>query len=100
MEQMSLASGFELMTKRTRKRVFLDGMDKVIRWSDVLALIAAHAPEGKTGRPPFAAQVMLRIHLLQQFFGYSDPAMEEAPARCGAVPSVCKTGCGHEPPAR
>ena len=75
---MSLASGFELVTKRTRKRVFLDEMDKVIPWSDLLALIAPHAPEGKTGRPPFATEVMLRIHLLQQFFGYSDPAMEEA----------------------
>jgi transposase, IS5 family len=78
MKQISLASGFELVTKRTRKRVFLDEMDKVIPWSDLLALIAPHAPEGKTGRPPFATEVMLRIHLLQQFFGYSDPAMEEA----------------------
>lgn len=46
--------------------------------SDLLALIAPHAPAGKTGRPPFATEVMLRIHLLQQFFGHSDPAMEEA----------------------
>jgi transposase, IS5 family len=78
MEQMSLASGFELATKRTRKRVFLDEMDKVIPWPELLGLIAPHAPEGKTGRPPFATEVMLRIHLLQQFFGYSDPATEEA----------------------
>jgi IS5 family transposase len=67
-----------LAHKRTRKRVFLDEMDQVIPWSDLLALIAPHAPAGKTGRPPFALQTMLRIHLLQQFFGHSDPAMEEA----------------------
>lgn len=79
MEQMSLAStGFELVTKRTRKREFLDEMNLVIPWSELLALIAPHAPAGKTGRPPFASEVMLRIHLLQQFFGHSDPAMEEA----------------------
>jgi len=36
--------------------------------------MAPHAPAGKTGRPPFATEVMLRIHLLQQFFGHSDPA--------------------------
>ncbi len=79
MEQMSLAStGFELVTKRTRKREFLDEMNLVIPWSELLALIAPHAPAGKTGRPPFATEVMLRIHLLQQFFGHSDPAMEEA----------------------
>jgi IS5 family transposase len=79
MEQMSLAhTGFELVTKRTRKREFLDEMNLVIPWSELLSLIAPHAPAGKTGRPPFATEVMLRIHLLQQFFGHSDPAMEEA----------------------
>ena len=79
MKQISLATtGFELVTKRTRKREFLDEMNLVIPWSQLLALIAPHAPAGKTGRPPFATEVMLRIHLLQQFFGHSDPAMEEA----------------------
>ncbi|MGH8430381.1 MAG: IS5 family transposase, partial [Solimonas sp.] len=32
----------------------------------------------KTGRPPFPIETMLRIHYLQQWFGLSDPAMEEA----------------------
>jgi len=79
MKQISLATtGFELVTKRTRKREFLDEMNLVIPWSQLLALITPHAPAGKTGRPPFATEVMLRIHLLQQFFGHCDPAMEEA----------------------
>jgi len=79
MKQISLAAtGFELAAKRTRKRAFLDEMDQVIPWPELLALIAPYAPSGKTGRPPFALEVMLRIHLLQQFFGHSDPAMEEA----------------------
>lgn len=76
---MSLAStGFELVTKRTCKREFLDEMNLVIPWSELLALIAPHTLEGKTGRPPFPTGVMLGIHLLQQFVGHSDPAMEEA----------------------
>ena len=55
MKQMSLANtGFELVTKRTRKREFLDEMNLVIPWSELLSLIAPHAPTGKTGRPPFA----------------------------------------------
>ncbi|QPQ88883.1 IS5 family transposase (plasmid) [Burkholderia gladioli] len=37
-----------------------------------------YAPGGKRGRPPFAVEAMLRIHFLQQWFGLSDPAMEEA----------------------
>jgi len=79
MEKMRLShTGFKLITKCTRKREFLDEMNLVIPWTELLALIAPHAPAGKTGRPPFATEVMLRIHLLQQFFGHSDPAMEEA----------------------
>ena len=36
-------TGFELFTKRTRKREFLDEMNLVIPWSELLALIAPHA---------------------------------------------------------
>ena len=79
MKQMSLASGgFELKTKRTRKREFLEEMELVVPWAELEALIVPHAPAGKTGRPPFAVRTLLRIHFLQQWFNLSDPAMEEA----------------------
>lgn len=79
MKQLSLATtGFELVTKRTRKREFLDEMNQVVPWAELVALIERAAPPSKTGRPPFAAEVMLRIHFMQQWFGLSDPAMEEA----------------------
>ena len=76
MTQRSLAiSGFELVTKRTRKREFLDEMNLVVPWSELVGLIEPHGPAGKTGRPPFAVSTMLRIHFMQQWFGLSDPAM-------------------------
>ena len=78
---MSLSeSGFERKTKRTRKREFLDEMNLVVPWAELVSLIAPHAPSpgAKGGRPPFAVQTMLRIHFLQQWFNLSDPAMEEA----------------------
>ena len=79
MKQLSLATtGFELVTKRTRKREFLDEMNQVVPWAELVAVIERAAPPSKTGRPPFAAEVMLRIHFMQQWFGLSDPAMEEA----------------------
>ena len=82
MKQISLATtGFELVTKRTRKRVFLDEMDLVVPWTQLVGLIEPFAPGGtgaKGGRPSFAVETMLRIHFLQQWFGLSDPAMEEA----------------------
>ena len=70
--------GLNLTTKRTRKRQFLDEMNSVVPWPELVELVRAHAPAGKRGRPPFPVETMLRIHFLQQWFGLSDPAMEEA----------------------
>ena len=47
-------------------------------WAQLLALIEPHAPRKERGRPPFGIEAMLRIHFLQQWFGLSDVAMEEA----------------------
>src|SRR6195952_220813 len=70
--------GLNLSTKRTRKREFLDEMRQVVPWSRLIAFIEPHYPKGKTGRPPFPVATMLQIHFMQQWFGLSDPAMEEA----------------------
>ena len=53
-------------------------MNSVVPWAALVSLIEPHAPSGKTGRPPFAVLTLLRIHFMQQWFGLSDPAMEEA----------------------
>ncbi|MGF6267131.1 hypothetical protein OKW49_008125 [Paraburkholderia youngii] len=58
--------------------MFLDEMAHVVPWKEFVALIAPHAPTKATGRRPFPIEAMLRIHFLQQWFGLSDVAMEEA----------------------
>jgi len=70
--------GLNLSRKRTRKREFLEEMQRVVPWTALIALIEPHYPKSRTGRPPMGIDVMLRIHFLQQWFGLSDPAMEEA----------------------
>ena len=65
MQQISLGgTGLEVSSKRTRKREFLEQMNRVVPWAQLVALIAPHAPAGMTGRPPFAVETMLRIHVL------------------------------------
>lgn len=76
MKQASLGLGQS--SKPTRRRVFLEEMDRVVPWAELVALITPYMPEGRRGRPPFAVEAMLRIHLMQQWFNLSDPAMEEA----------------------
>ncbi len=69
--------GLNLTTKRTRKREFLAEMERVVPWAALVGLITPYAPQGKRGRPPFAVETMLRIHFMQQWFTFSDPAMED-----------------------
>lgn len=76
MKQHSLGLG--VTAKRTRRREFLDEMEKVVPWADLVALVSPYLSEGKSGRPPFSPETMLRIHFMQQWFALSDPAMEEA----------------------
>ena len=44
----------------------------------MVALIEPHYPKGEGGRPAYPLMAMLRVHLMQNWFGYSDPAMGEA----------------------
>ena len=76
MKQLGL--GLNLSTKKTRKREFLEEMERVVPWGVLVQIVEPHYPKAKTGRPPFGIETMLRIHYLQQWFGLSDPAMEEA----------------------
>ena len=72
------ALDLNLSLKKTRKREFLEQMERVVPWAALVTLIAPYYPEGRTGRPLFALETMLRTHFLQQWFSLSDPAMEEA----------------------
>jgi len=50
-------------------------MDRVVSWSRLVDLIASHYPAGRTGRPLFELDEMLRTHFLQQWFNLSDPVI-------------------------
>jgi IS5 family transposase len=76
MKQQDL--GLNLSTRRTRKAELLDEMELVVPWRELVSLVSAAAPAKQTGRPPFALEAMLRLHFMQQWFGLSDLAMEEA----------------------
>ena len=66
--------------KRTRRERFLAEMEAVVPWKALIDLIEPHYPRtsSKGGRPPYPLETMLRIHLLQQWYDLSDPAMEDA----------------------
>ncbi|MGH6753060.1 MAG: IS5 family transposase [Bradyrhizobium sp.] len=79
MKQLSFGDA-EYVSKRkqTRREVFLAEMEQIIPWHSLLSLIEPLYPAGANGRPPYPLATMLRVHLMQNWFGLSDPAMEEA----------------------
>ena len=66
--------------KRTRRERFLAEMEAVVPWKALVDLIEPHYPRtsSKGGRPPYPLETMLRVHLMQQWYDLSDPAMEDA----------------------
>ena len=64
--------------KKTRREVFLAEMEQVVPWKALLDLIEPFYPVAGRGRQPYPLESMLRVHLMQNWFALSDPAMEEA----------------------
>lgn len=79
MAQISFADAeYAGKRKKTRREVFLQEMEQVVPWKVLLQIIEPHYPVAGRGRRPYALESMLRVHLMQNWFALSDPAMEEA----------------------
>jgi IS5 family transposase len=64
--------------KKTRREKFLEEMDRVIPWERLLKIVRHRYPKKGNGRQPMPVDRMLRIYFLQQWYGLSDPAMEDS----------------------
>ena len=69
---------FAQKKKTTRREKFLEGMEAVIPWARLLAVIEPFYPKGERGRPPVGLERMLRVYFLQQWYGLADEALEDA----------------------
>jgi len=79
MKTMSFASlAYENKKKKTRREKFLAEMDQVIPWQALIEVIKDKYPKAGNGRQPMPLERMLRIYFMQQWYGLSDPAMEDA----------------------
>jgi len=80
MRQMSLAqqAEFQRFAKKSRREQFLEEMDAVMPWAELLALVEPHYPKGEMGRKPVGLGIMLRLYFVQHWFALSDPAAEDA----------------------
>lgn len=62
----------ELKQVKTRKKEFLEQMDKIIPWGKWLRIIRPCYYKGERGNKPYELELMLRIYVLQNMYNLSD----------------------------
>lgn len=75
MEQRGFAEAF--LPAGFGRNARLERIAVLIDWTPIEALVRRVRP-GTTGRPPYRALAMVKALLLQQWYGLSDPGLEEA----------------------
>jgi len=79
MRMVSFASlAYDNKKKKTKREKFLEEMNRVIPWKELLEIIEKYYPRAGNGRQPMSLSKMLRIYFMQQWYALSDPAMEDA----------------------
>lgn len=80
MKQQASFADLEYSARRkpTRREKFLTDLDRLVPWSQLVALIEPHYYRGERGRPPVGLETMLRMYLCQNCLGLSDEGIEDA----------------------
>ena len=96
--QMSFAQAeYRGKKKQTRRERFLAGMEPLVPWARLVALITPFYPTGKRGRPPMGVEKMLRVYFLQQWYGLADEALEDALYEIASLRAFVGIDLGAEP---
>ena len=62
----------ELAQVRTKKKAFLEQIDRIIPWGEWIARIQPCYYKGERGNKPYDLELMLRIYMLQNLYDLSD----------------------------
>ena len=72
-KQMSLSAFTdELAQVRTKKKEFLEQINRIIPWGEWIALIQPYYYKGERGNKPYDLELMLRIYMLQNLYDLAD----------------------------
>ena len=65
----------ELAQAKTRKKEFLEQMNRIIPWGEWIGIIKPYYYKGERGNKPYELESMMRIHLLQEMYDLADMAV-------------------------
>ena len=64
--------------RKTKREAFLDCMDEITPWDEVVAMIEPYYYHNQKGRKARGIETMFRMYLLQTWYNLSDEALEDA----------------------
>ena len=74
-KQISLSTlSDELTQVRTKKKEFLEQIERIVPWGEWLSLINPCYYKGERGNKPYDLELMLRIYLIQNLYDLADEA--------------------------
>lgn len=62
----------ELAQAKTKKKEFLDRIDRIVPWEEWVEIIRPHYYKGERGNKPYDKELMLRLYLIQNLYNLSD----------------------------
>lgn len=75
--------------RHSRLRVFLEKLDRVVKWSRLVQEIEPHYPSPGNGRQPIPLEAMIRIRIAAMLLGANDRQVEELLIDCPLLCSFC-----------
>ena len=90
MKQLTLSAlGDELAQAKTKKKEFLNQIERIIPWTEWLSIITPHYYKGERGNKPYDMELMLRLYLIQNLYNLSDMQTAEQAIDSRAFSDFC-----------
>ena len=88
----------ELAQVRTKKKEFLEQMNRIIPWGEWIALIQPCYYKGERGNKPYDLELMLRIYMLQNLYDLADEATVAEVIDSRAFSDFCRVDSSNQVP--
>ena len=88
----------ELAQRKTKKKEFLNRIDRIVPWDEWLKIIEPHYYKVERGNKPYDKELMLRLYLLQNLYNLSDMQTAEQVIDSRAFSDFCSISSPEEVP--
>ena len=98
-KQMSMSALCdELAQVRTKKKEFLEQIERIVPWGKWVAMIKPCYYKGERGNKPYDLELMLRLYLLQNLYNLSDEATVAETIDSRAFSDFCSVESSNQVP--